>query len=108
MKNITVIIDCRSTKSDMNDFYTLSMWGKPCFEYVCDTVTKTSIFTKKYLLTDSKKIKKLASKYELEIISQLPSDDSVKMLVSGKAIFLTSETISRVASSYMGGGNFAN
>ena len=50
MNNVlTVYIDCRSDKGDTNDFYTLSMWGKPCFEYVCDTVSETDIFAEKYL-----------------------------------------------------------
>lgn len=104
MNNVlTVYIDCRSDKGDTNDFYTLSMWGKPCFEYVCDTVSKTNIFAEKYLLTNSEKIKKLASKYDLKVTSQLPEDKSPKMLISGKAIFLTRETLVDAVSAYVGG-----
>ena len=68
MNNVlTVYIDCRSDKGDTNDFYTLSMWGKPCFEYVCDTVSETDIFAEKYLLANSDKIKALASKYDFKV-----------------------------------------
>ena len=104
MNNVlTVYIDCRSDKGDTNDFYTLSMWGKPCFEYVCDTVSETDIFAEKYLLTNSDKIKKLASKYDFKVTSQLPEDKSPKMLISGKAIFLTRETLVDAVSAYVGG-----
>ena len=104
MNNVlTVYIDCRSDKGDTNDFYTLSMWGKPCFEYVCDTVSETDIFAEKYLLTNSDKIKELASKYDFKVTSQLPEDKSPKMLISGKAIFLTRETLVDAVSAYVGG-----
>lgn len=66
------------------------------------------MFAKKYLLTDSEKIKTLASKYDLEVLDQLPADESPKMVVSGKAIFLTKKTLTEAASAYKGGGNSAN
>lgn len=43
------------------------MWGKPCFEYVCDTVSEMNIFAEKYLLANSDKIKALASKYDFKV-----------------------------------------
>lgn len=102
-KILPVYIDCRSDKGDTNDFYTLSMWGKPCFEYVCDMVADTDVFVRKYLLTDSKKVKALASKYNMEVKEQLPDDNTPKMIISGKAIFLTKNTLTEVAAAYKGG-----
>ena len=61
------------------------------------------IFAEKYLLTNSDKIKKLASKYDFKVTSQLPEDKSPKMLISGKAIFLTRETLVDAVSAYVGG-----
>lgn len=107
-KSIAAVIDCRSCKSDSNDFYTLSMWGKPCFEYVCDMVSSLKLFAKTYLLTDLPKIKALASKYDFEQIDKVPQDDTAKLLISGRAIFLTAETIQKVVSEYSGGGNFTH
>lgn len=98
-------IDCRSCKGDTNDFYTLSMWGKPCFEYVCDTVAKTDVFAKTYLLTDSPKIKVLASKYHFDVVEQILENNSPIMIVSGKAIFLSTETMSKAVGNYYGGAN---
>ena len=102
-KSIAAVIDCRSYKSDSNDFYTLSMWGKPCFEYVCDMVNSLDLFAKTYLLTDLPKIKALASKYDFEQIDGIPQGDTPKMLISGRAIFLTVETVRKVVSEYSGG-----
>ena len=104
-KVLTAYIDCRFDKGDTNDFYTLSMWGKPCFEYVCDAVAETDVFVKKCLVTDSEKIKTLSSKYEFDVIKCLPSDDTPKMVISGKAIFLTKETLTEAVTKYVG-GNF--
>lgn len=102
MNTMEVYIDCRTNEGDTHDFYTLSMWGRPCFDYVCGVVTEVEAFTKKYLLTDSKKIKSLASKYDIDVISQMPANITPKMLISGKAIFLTKETLSRVVKLYGG------
>lgn len=103
-KVLTAYIDCRSDKGDINDFYTLSMWGKPCFEYVCDIVADVDIFVRKYLLTDSEKIKRLASKYDFKAVSELPNDNSPKMIISGKAVFLTKQILTKVITTYNGGG----
>ena len=66
-------------------------------------VADTDVFVRKYLLTDSKKVKALASKYNMEVKEQLPDDNTPKMIISGKAIFLTKNTLTEVAAAYKGG-----
>lgn len=100
--NITCIIDCRLDKSSANDYLTLSLWGKTCFEYICDTVELVDLFSEVHLLTDSPKIKYIAENRSLSVVSEIPIVDTI-MLISGKAIFLTKETIEDVINSYTGG-----
>lgn len=103
-KKVVGIIDCRYDDQSANDFFTLGMWGKLCFEYVCDVVCSVTLFSEKYLLTDSPKIAKLAGKYPVKVVSEEPIvNDADIMLVSGKAIFLTEETIIDAIYKFHGG-----
>lgn len=79
------------------------MWGKPCFEYVCDIVAGMDVFEKKYLLTDSAKIAFLSRKYAFDVIDDLSAVAGPKMIISGKALFLSKETLSDAVGKYKNG-----
>lgn len=103
-RKVIGIIDCRCDNQSADDFFTLGIWGKLCFEYVCDVVCTVNLFSGKYLLTDSPKIARLASKYPVKVVSKEPIvNDADVMLISGKAIFLTEETIMDAISKFHGG-----
>lgn len=36
--NIALVVDCRMNNQYESEFYTLNIWGKPCFLYVCEMV----------------------------------------------------------------------
>ena len=103
-RKVIGIIDCRGDNQSVNDFFTLGIWGKLCFEYVCETVCAVNLFSEKYLLTESPKIARLANKYPVKVINEEPIvNDADIMLVSGKAIFLTEATIIDAISKFYGG-----
>lgn len=87
-KEFIAIINCQSDNQQSNDFYTLGIWGKLCFEYVCDVVCAITLFSEIYLLTKSSKIAKLAKKYPVKVISERPVLTANAIWVSGTAIFL--------------------
>lgn len=103
-RKVIGIIDCRYDNQSADDFFTLGIWGKLCFEYVCDVVCAVNLFSEKYLLTDSPKITRLAGKYPVKVVSKEPIiSDADVMLISGKAIFLTEETIMDAISKFHSG-----
>lgn len=103
-RKVIGIIDCRYDNQSVNDFFTLGIWGKLCFEYVCETVCAVNLFSEKYLLTESPKIARLAVKYPVKVVTEEPIvNDADIMLVSGKAIFLTEATIIDAISKFHGG-----
>lgn len=101
---ISCIIDCRIDIQAPNDFLTLGIWGKPCFEYICDTISSIEGLDKVYLLTDSPKITSLAAKYNF-LIAATNEDihEDVRFFVSGRAMFLTKQTIQKAISTYTEG-----
>lgn len=103
-RKVIGIVDCRFDNQSANDFLTLGIWGKLCFEYVCDVVCAVNLFSEKYLLTDSPKIARLAGRYPVKVVNEEPIvKDTDVMLVSGKAIFLTEETIMDAIYKFYGG-----
>ena len=92
-KEFIAIINCQSDNQQSYDFYTLGLWGKLCFEYVCDVVCAITLFSEIYLLTKSSKIAKLAKKYPVKVVSERPVLTTNTIWVSGTAIFLTEKSI---------------
>ena len=92
-ENKAYIVDCRLSHTLEADFYALNIWGKPIYQYVCETVLSVSGGTK-YLLTDSKKIASGVSSQPIKVIENIEdAPESTKVIISGTAIFLKGKTI---------------
>ena len=68
--DVALVVDCRTENLLESDFYTLNIWGKPCFLYVCEMIERFGE-CKKYLLTDANKIASKQHSDSIEIIDSL-------------------------------------
>lgn len=89
------LVNCLSEENAPCDFYTLSVWGKPCFVYACETLAQVSCLNERYVVTDSAKIANLAATQHYKVLSEkpIPQDDTSYVEISGKALFLKPQTI---------------
>lgn len=100
------LVNCLSEENAPCDFYTLSVWGKPCFVYACETLAQISCLNERYVVTDSAKIAHLAEKQNYRVLSEkpVPHDDTTYVEISGRALFLKPQTIQSCVISHSGGG----
>ena len=104
---VQCIIDCRIDNRLENEFLTLNVWGNPVFFYVTKECLGIRCFETVYLLTDSEHIVESAKEMfgeSVAIITQIPKEDFVYFVVSGRAIMLKKETIVDVIAKYSEGG----
>ncbi len=104
---IKCIIDCRLDKRLENEFLTLNVWGSPVFSYVTKECLSVHCFDSVYLLTDSEYVAESAKELfgrKVVIVDQIPREDAVFFMVSGRAVMLTKETIADAIAKYKGGG----
>lgn len=103
------LVNCISEENDPCDFYTLSIWGKPCFFYACEALAQVDCLNERYVVTDSAKIAHLAARQNYKVLYEKPvlQANTTYVEISGRAIFLKPETIQSCAMSHMGGFLFA-
>lgn len=102
-KPIAIVLDCRTQNSSEADYYTINIWGKPCFQYVCDSISSINGYAK-YLLTDSPKVKYLLADDSVCVVNKLDDiKERIFALVSGTALMLKTSTILNVLKGYSGG-----
>lgn len=99
------LVNCILEENAPCDFYTLSVWGKPCFVYACETLAQINCLNERYVVTDSAKIAHLAEKQNYRVLSEkpVPHDDTTYVEISGRALFLKPQTIQSCVISHSGG-----
>ena len=99
-------VNCLSEENVSCDFYTLSVWGKPCFAYACETLAQVECLNERYVVTDSPKIVRLAAKLNYSVVSEKPNmqDNTTYVEISGRALFLKPQTIQSCVMRHWGGG----
>ncbi len=103
-------IDCREDENLENDFLILNLWGKPLFSYIVDEMLDVDIFDKVILLTNSKYVKYLVKTLfnnRIDVVEEISSQYPMFM-VSGRAVFLKSQTIMKVLEEYKEGYVYAS
>lgn len=103
-KPIAIVIDCRTQDRKEADYYTINIWGKPCFHYVCEAISNIKGYAK-YLLTDSPKVRYMHTDESVHVVNKLQDiKERVIALLSGTALLLKEATIRKVVNCHMGGG----
>lgn len=106
-KRCTCYIDCRIDKRMEYDFLTMSMWGKPVYEYVIEAACAANIFEKIVVVTDSKKIIDGVCGAKVSIENEMLFDNGLKSncicILSGCAPLITPETLIRALSQFTEG-----
>lgn len=106
--NIALVIDCRMNNQYESEFYTLNIWGKPCFLCVCEMVRQLQGY-RKYLLSESEKIRSiLQDDTYICVDSLLKIEEDIVTLISGTAIFLKRYTLTKCISQFRGGYKWLN
>lgn len=98
-------VNCLSEENAPCDFYTLSVWGKPCFVYACETLAQVDCLNERYVVTDSVKVAHLAAKLDCIVLSEKPvlQDNTTYVEISGRALFLKPQTIQSCVMAFGGG-----